>query len=66
MYSLLAGQSVKLCGFIELLFSGFAGWGLGTCNMPAVHAITTGYALNKVSLSATGAGGDTGTVPDPV
>ena len=53
MFSLLAGQSLKLCGFVELgSLLLHAGWGLRTCNMPSVHTITTGSVLNKVVSSA--------------
>ena len=48
MFSLLAGRSIRLSGFVELgSLMLFAGWGLKTVNMPATHAIVCGSVLNK-------------------
>ena len=49
MFSLLAGRSVRLSGFVELgSLMLFAGWGMETLNMPATHAVITGSVLNKM------------------
>lgn len=54
-FSLLAGRSVQLCGFIEL--ASLLGWRMETCNMSSVHVITTGCALNKKALCGDGTWG---------
>ena len=47
-FSLLAGRPIKLSGFVELgSLMLFAGWGLKTVNMQAMHAIVCGSVLNK-------------------
>ena len=57
MFSLLAGWSVKLCRFVELSsLLVYPGWEMKMCNMPAVHAVTMGYALNQGCRSGSGSG----------
>ena len=55
-FSLMVGQDLKLCGFVELgSLCLYAGWGFSTVNMPAAHCmltVVTGSLLNKLVSEA--------------